>query len=344
MKRPRSVRDLAAYLACRSALALLALLPRRAGQWVGRGLGRLFYLLSRAHRRAARANLRRAFGNELDRRAASRLARAAFAHAGMMVVDAAYFPRLLRRPTGAVAVYEGVEHLQAAAALGRGVLVFSGHFGHWELVALLQHRIGLPMSMVVRPLDNPRLDAYLTMLRRRSGNEVIRKQQAARGVLRALRAGRAIAILIDQNVRGDRGVFVDFFGWPASTTPALATFALKSGAPIVPVFSYPLPDGRLRIRYHPALRSERQGTLHQDIERITAQCTGILEEEVRRHPQWWLWMHDRWRTRPAGGVTRGAPVSSPLAGGAPVRPGDPGAGGRRHDTAAGHPEAEARSL
>jgi KDO2-lipid IV(A) lauroyltransferase len=303
MRTRRSpARDLAAYVACRAALAGLALLPRRAGQAIGRGLGRAFYALSRAHRRTALANLRLAFGPELDDLSRVRIARAAFAHVGMICADAAYFARLARRPTEDLAVLEGVEHLREAAAEGRGVLVFSGHFGHWELVALLQQRLGVPMAMVIRPLDNPWFDGLLTRLRGLSGNAVLPKRNAARGVLRALRAGRSVALLIDQNVRGEGGVFVDFFGTPASTTPSLATFAFKSGAPIVPVFSYPMPDGRLKIRYRPALRVRRNGSLQDDILAVTRACTALLEDEVRLRPEWWFWMHRRWRTRPPAGA------------------------------------------
>lgn len=301
MSRPRSrpYADLAGYLSCRTLLGLLARLPRRAGLAIGRALGRLFFFASPAHRSVALRNLRRAFGTTLDPRRARGVALASFAHTGAIIADAAYFGLLVRRPTETLAVFEGTEHLLAAQRDGRGVLVFSGHFGHWELVALLQHRLGVPMSMVVRPLNNARLDRLLTRLRQLSGNVLIPKRMAARGVLRALRDGRAIALLIDQNVRGDAGLFVDFFGTPASTTPSLATFALKSGAPIVPVFSYPLPDGRLRISYRPALRPSRRGSLQEDIRRITRDCTRILEDEIRLHPELWLWMHDRWRTRPA---------------------------------------------
>ncbi len=296
-KRP-GADSLILYVAARTALAALALLPRRAGLAFGRLLGLLYYRCSSRLRSITNANLRRAFGDSLDDAGRARIARTAFAHLGMICVDAAYFPRLLQRPTVRIAVYEGEEHLKEAAADGRGVLVFSGHFGHWELVALLQHRLGYPMSMVVRPLDNPWLDSLLVRVRCLGGNTLLPKRHAARGILRALRDGRAVAILIDQNVRGDAGVFVDFFGHSASTTPSLATFAFKSGAPIVPVFSYPLPDGRLLIRYRPALRPVRRGTLQEDIVTVMQECTRLLENEVRERPDCWLWMHNRWRTRP----------------------------------------------
>jgi KDO2-lipid IV(A) lauroyltransferase len=321
----RAAADLAIYLACRTLIALLALLPRRAGLTVGRGIGRIFGVLARRHRRLALDNLALAFGPSLSPAGRRRIAGAAFAHLGMLCADAAYLPRLLAEPTGRLAVHEGVEHLEAAAALGRGVLVFSGHFGHWELIALLQPRLGVPFSMVVRPLNNRRLDAYLARLRSRAGNRLIPKREAARGVLRALREGGAIALLIDQNVRGDGGVFVDFFGVPASTTPALATFALKTGAPIVPVFSWPLPDGRARIAYGAPVTARRTGSLPEDIRALTAACTARIEEEVRRRPDLWFWMHNRWRTRPpAGGAEAGA-----AGGGGVVEAGAPGVAGAR---------------
>lgn len=297
MTRRRGVADVVLFAACRAALFVLALLPRAAGLRVGRSLGILVFWAYPARRRIALANLQKAYGAALGRRARTRIARASFAHLGTICADAAYFPGLLRQPTERVAIHEGTEHLRAAVAEGRGALVFSGHIGHWEMIGLLQPRLGIPFAMVVRPLENARIDGMLAHLRQKAGNTLIPKRDAARGVLRALRARRAVAMLIDQNVR-EGGLFVDFFGLPASTTPALATFALKTGAPIVPVFASLLPDGRAAIRYLPALRPVRRGTLTDDIRTLTRACTALIEEEVRRRPEEWFWMHDRWRTRP----------------------------------------------
>lgn len=306
LRQTRGVRHALSYWLCRGLLSALGLLPRRAGLGIGRACGLLFHAVSSRHRRIARANLKRAFGADLTPRERERVARASFAHAGMIMADAAYFGRSARLPLDRLVVYEGTEHLLRAAAAGRGVLVFSGHFGHWEMLALLQPRIGVPFSMVVRPLDNERLDAYLAGLRKVTGNELISKYDAARGVLRALRSGRAVGLMIDQNVRGEGGLFVDFFGTPASTTPALAIFALKTGAPIVPVFSYPLPDGRLLVRYGEPMAASRRGTLAEDIFALTQRCTTRLEGEIRRRPDCWLWMHNRWRTQPTAAATPGS--------------------------------------
>jgi len=294
----RRMGDLPGYLLGRAILFGLRLLPRRVGCAAGRLLGRTFYLLSGRHRRMTLQNLQQALGGEKTDGDRRRIALATFSHMGQLITDSAYFGRLLRMPTDRIAVYEGVENLRDAAADGRGMLVFSGHFGHWELIALLQHRLGYPMAMVASSLSNPLFNRLLVDLREQCGNRVIPKRNAARPVLRTLRDGQAVAILIDQNVRGEGGIFVDFFGRPASTTPALATLSLKSGAPIVPVFSYPLPDGRLLIRYREPIRPVRNGTLPDDIHALTARCTKMLEEEIRARPELWLWMHNRWRTRP----------------------------------------------
>jgi KDO2-lipid IV(A) lauroyltransferase len=319
------------YALGRPMFALLGALPLRVARGLGAGLGRLFFHLSPRHRRIARGNLEKALGESLDAAARERVARASFAHLGRIVADATHFPKHLTAPLDAIAVYEGVEHLLSAAALGRGVLVFSGHFGHWELIAFLQHRLGVPMTMVVSPLENTLFDRFITRLRGLSGNLVLSKRQAARPILKALKEGGAIAILIDQNVRGEGGLFVDFFGRPASTTPALATIAFRSGAPIVPVFSWFLPDGRLMISYRPPIEATRRGRSEDDVLDLTRRCTALLEAEIRLRPGMWLWMHHRWRTRPVtapapSGEAR--PASTAAAGRAPREVAGPDAGPR----------------
>jgi Kdo2-lipid IVA lauroyltransferase/acyltransferase len=302
---------LVAYLFGRLLFGVLALVPTGAARATGRALGGLFWRVSGRHRRIALRNLETAYGGTLDPEAGRAIARASFAHLGAIVGDATQFRKHLRRPTEALVVYEGVEHLQAAAAAGRGVLVFSGHFGHWEMVALLQHRLGVPMTMVVSPLANRRWDRFITELRSAPGNAIQSKRNAARPILKALRAGRAVAILIDQNVRGDGGLFIDFFGRAASTTPSLATLAFRSGALIVPVFSWFRPDGRLHVSYRPPIEAVRRGTVEDDVRDLMSHCTGLLEAEVRRRPEGWLWMHDRWRTRPGVEAAAGREADDP---------------------------------
>ena len=155
----------------------------------------------------------------------------------------------------------------------------------------------LPLLLLARPLDNPSLERLFAELRCRSGNRVIYKRNALKAVVRALRAGEGVAIVIDQDAR-QGGIFVPFMGHLASTTPALARLALRTGAAVVPTFSLPRPDGTYRVVYEPAVRVHRGGDANDEVLRLTGACTAILERWVRDYPEHWLWMHRRWKTPP----------------------------------------------
>jgi Kdo2-lipid IVA lauroyltransferase/acyltransferase len=299
MPRPRHpIRSLVEVSLLRFLFALLSLMPRRLRQEVGRALGLALYAIAPRLRRMAAANLDRAFSDSLSGEQKARISRASFIHLGRLLCDTPAFSHVHPDRLEEFAVFEGLEHLRAAYAKRRGVFVFSGHYGNWEMVALIQGYLGLPLAMVTRPLDNPHLERALFGYRTLSGNQVIHKKGAAKEMLRAVRRGWGVAIVIDQNVRGEEGLFVDFFGTPASTTPALATLALKTDAPIIPVFGIPLPDGRYRIRYLPEVPHPHSGDTRQDILTLTQHCTRIIEEQIRTQPEYWVWMHRRWRTRP----------------------------------------------
>ncbi|HXV77832.1 MAG TPA: lysophospholipid acyltransferase family protein, partial [Candidatus Polarisedimenticolaceae bacterium] len=259
--------------------------------------GRLGYLLDGRHRRITLDNLRAAYGDAVDERWRRRVARRCWRHFGRITFDSLSIYALPRRRLDALLSYEGLEHVREAYARGRGVLFVSGHFGHWELTALMQGYLGFPLALVARRLDNPELERILIDLRQRSGNRVIHKHDALREMLRALREKLGVALLIDQDARGD-GIFVPFFGRPASTTPALGLLAIRTGAPVIPTFTVPLDDGTYRVHYGRPVEPRHTGDRQQDAAWLTARCTEIIEEWVRRHPEAWLWMHRRWKTRP----------------------------------------------
>jgi KDO2-lipid IV(A) lauroyltransferase len=178
----------------------------------------------------------------------------------------------------------------------------SAHIGGWELGAMLAGILGEPIAPIVRPLDNPLLERELIRLRTRFGARLIGKRDAARDILKALRNDEAVAILIDQNVIAREGVFVPFFGRLAATSSSLALFQLKTDAPVVPVFVWPEAGGRYRVEVEPAIladefRGEGIGRA-ESVRRATARYTAVTEAAIRRDPAAWLWMHDRWRTRP----------------------------------------------
>ena len=211
--------------------------------------------------------------------------------------------RLLGRPLDTTLErirLEGVEHLRAVMAAHGRALLLTAHLGNWELLAAAHRLTGFPLSIVVRPLDAPWLDALAERLRRRTGVELIDKRGALRPVLEALRRGRMIGILMDQNAARREGVFVDFFGRAASTSRSMALLALRTQTPVVPVFIRREADGRHTVAIHPALTPPEANGSEAAVVDLTARCTYAIERAIRETPTQWLWSHDRWRTRPPG--------------------------------------------
>jgi len=295
----RNLRFAFEAVAFRALLAVAGLIPRRLLLALGSLAGTVAYVLNARHRRIAFDNLARAYGSDLDRRRAGRIVRSCWRHFGRITFDILAFSRFGPDSVDRLVHYEGLEHIRAAYAKGKGVLLFSGHYGHWELVAMMQGYLGLPLALVARPLDNPRLEELLARLRGMSGNRIIHKRRAVREILRVLREGQGTAIVIDQDARNE-GVFVPFFGIPASTTPTLALMTLRTGAPVVPTYSFPRPDGSYTVVYEPEIEVEPSGDHDADVIRITALCTARIEAWVRERPELWLWMHRRWKTVPPG--------------------------------------------
>ena len=299
MKRHRQRLELAAV---RGMRALVGAMPAWLARATGAGLGATFYALDRSHRRVAIANLTQCFPARSDdeRRA---IARRMFQHFGILLVELLRFGRLSPEAMRARVVIDGEERVRAAYAKGKGVLFFTGHFGFWEMHAVVHALVFQPIGVLARPLDNPGLHDLLEEMRQRTGNTVIYREGAVRKVLRMLTAGQGVAMLIDQHMHSPDAIWVQFFQRPAATTSTLAALALRTGAPVVPVFAVPMPDGRLRLIYeHPVAPPAPDAP--DPVRDFTQRCTDVLEMYVRRQPELWLWMHRRWRDAPAP-VTRG---------------------------------------
>lgn len=285
------------YAAVAGVIAIVRLLPMAGVLAAGSLLGRAFHAFDGGHRRLAIANLQRAFPvrSETECR---RIARHMFEHFGRLLMTLLKFSTLSREQMLACVEFDGEDRVRAAHAKGRGVLLFTGHFGFWEINALVHALALAPMSVLARPLDNPLLHGLLERVRMSTGNSVIYRRGAIRRVLRALAANQAVAVLIDQHMQSADAVYVEFFNRPAATTSALAALALKTGAPVVPVFALPLAGGRFRMVYeHPVQPPSGEGDAA--IREFTQRCTDVLEMYVRRYPELWLWMHRRWRDVPA---------------------------------------------
>ena len=288
-----------------SGLALARLLPRRALLAVGGAVGAFAGRIDRRHAAVARDNLRAAYGDALTASERERVLRRCWRHFGKITFDALAFPKLDHNALGSILMIEGLDNARAALAKGRGALVFSAHYGHWEAGAYAMGLLGVPFAVIARPLDNPVLDRRLTQLRSGTGNAVIPKRRAVRETMRALARGAGVAILIDQDAGAD-GVFVPFFGRLASTTPTLALLALRTEAPIVPVHARVEADGTIVVHIEAVIESRPTGDRDADVLRLTAECTAIVERWARSTPEQWLWMHRRWKTRPPDGTAAGA--------------------------------------
>ena len=292
------------YAAVMTARAVVRPMPMTVVIAAGTLLGRAFHLADGAHRRLALKNLEAAFpARPAHERAA--IARDMFAHFGRLLTVLLKFSTMRPEQMLARVEFEGDERVRAAHGLGKGVLLFTGHFGYWEINALVHALTLHPMSVLARPLDNPLLHGLLERVRGRTGNAVIYRRGAVRRVLRALAANQAVAVLIDQHIQTADAVYVDFFNRPAATTSALAALAMRTGAPVIPVFALPLPGGRFRMVYEHAVDPPRADD-PDALRDFTQRCTDVLEMYVRRYPGLWLWMHRRWRdVEPANGAARG---------------------------------------
>lgn len=292
----RPGRDWAEALAARGAFGIFRTLPVPWALALGRALGGLIGALDRRHRRLAESQLAAAFGPSFDARGT---ARAVYRHLGMCLAEMALVePRVRRGAVGAWVRIEGLEHVRAALAKGKGLAIVSGHLGNWELGAVAMAAAGIPISIVTRPLDNPRLDAVLCRIRASGGSEVIAKRSALRAIREVLARGRALAILIDQDAR-EHGVFVPFFGRPASTIPSIAAVCLRAEAPLVVTAMRREPGHMTHVlAFEPVEILPSAGDRGEDAARLTALLTSRLEAAIRRAPEQWLWMHRRWKTAP----------------------------------------------
>lgn len=273
------------------------IVPRSVFLAGGRTFGSLAFHLDRRHRRVALQNLAMAFP-ELSPDRAIEILRECYRFFGGYLADLLVSQNDLLHKMKTDFEFEGLEHLRAAYGAGKGTIIFTAHFGAWELFAIAQGANGFPMRLVTRKLDNPYLESMLQKFRGSTGNSVIDKKAGFRPMLKNLREGRGIGILIDQNITTDDRIFVDFFGQPASTTPALALLKLKTDAALIPVFALPLPGNRYRFIYRAPVEVPLSGDRTEDVRRITQECTSIIEEQIRRSPSYWLWMHSRWKTKP----------------------------------------------
>ncbi len=230
-----------------------------------------------------------------------RILRRVYVHLGWQLVEFCRMTRYSAQNTSGWLRTEGEEHYLAAQARGKGVLVVTGHLGTWELSSFYHSLLGHPMGLVIRRLDNRRLDEFVNGIRCLHGNWVIHKDDFGRGLLLAMHAGKTVGILMDTNMTPPQGSFVKFFGMDACTATGLAHVARKTGAAVVPGFMVWEPAEKKHVlRFGPEIEIPQTTNPAADILVGTQLCTDAIEMWIRRYPDQWLWIHRRWKTRPPG--------------------------------------------
>ena len=267
---------------------------------MGALVGRLALLLTPRLRRTGDLNLRLAFP---EKTAAERrqILRKLYRNLGWLLAEFCQMPRYTPEQTQRFIRYEGLEHYLAARDQGKGVLILTGHLGAWELSSFYHSLMGYPMSIVIRRLDNPLVDNLVNQIRCLHGNQVLHKDDFARGLLASMRRGETVGILMDTNMTPPQGAFVDFFGHAACTGSGLARVAMKTGAKVLPGFLlWDEATQQYVLRFGAALDLPVSDDAEADALAHTALFTRVIEEYVRQYPDQWLWVHRRWKTRPQG--------------------------------------------
>jgi len=278
----------------------LGALPRSLSRAAAIALSWTIYLVHVRLRHVGMRNLKLAFP-EKTRRERARILRGVFTSLGRQLAEVCLFPTYTPENVSKVVVYDGFENFERALARGKGVLFLTAHLGAWELSAFTHSLYGHPLHIVMRPLDNVYLDRLMRRYRTMHGNSTVDKDDFVRGLLSAMKAGETVGILMDTNMTPPQGVFTDFFGIPACTASGLARIALRTDAAVVPGFTiWDTGLRKYRLRFDTALKLIRTGNDDADVLANTALFTKVIEEYVRKYPDQWLWVHRRWKTRPAG--------------------------------------------
>lgn len=294
------MREALEYAFCWTLLKIRGALPRSAARAAGAGVGTLAWSLLPRLRQTGLRNLELAFPEKSEQER-TRILRSMYRCLGWQLAEFCQMPRYTPENTASSMRYEGLEHYLAARDKGMGVLIVTAHLGAWELSSFWHSLMGYPMTMVIRRLDNPRVDRMVNAIRCLHGNRVVHKDDFARGLLAAMKRGDTVGILMDTNMTPPQGVFVPFFGVEACTASGLARVALRTGAAVLPGFMvWKASEQKYVLRFGPEIELVRTGDEEQDMVENTARFTAQIEAMIRRYPEQWLWVHRRWKTRPEG--------------------------------------------
>jgi KDO2-lipid IV(A) lauroyltransferase len=281
-----------------SIIFVLNFLPRKPSISLGRFLGKLAYLIIADARKRTQNNLKIAFGKEKDQRELKKLALNVFENVGKNVADAVRLKNMKWEEIERITKIEGLEYFDNAYKMGKGVIALTGHIGNFELLAAYFSLKDYKVSVIGRELYDPRLDAVLVKNRERAGLENISSPASVKQVIKTLRSGRVLGILADQDSSKVRGVFVNFFERPARTPVGPVLLAYKTQSPIVPMAIVREKDDKYKIIVKEPIELTFSKDKKKDIIETTQKYTKVLESIIREYPSQWLWMHDRWKSKP----------------------------------------------
>ncbi len=276
--------------------ALFSALPYGAIRRLGAGLGWFLGRVVRHRRRIVREALARSLPERTDAER-ERIADAMYRHLATLVLESLHFAGRRAGEFASRLDVVGRENLEAVRARGGGALLLMGHIGNWELIGLAYTPMWRPLHVVVRPIQNRAIDAYWRSARATLMLSLLPRVDALRDCMKALKRRETVALVLDQNMRRPRGIFVNFFGRPACTTPGLALLSVATNTPVLPIFMLRRPDGRHQFHLLPPIEPPPDRD-KESIHAATQRYTSALEEIIRAHPDQWTWIHKRWRTEP----------------------------------------------
>ncbi|MFQ6032333.1 MAG: lysophospholipid acyltransferase family protein [Candidatus Zixiibacteriota bacterium] len=274
---------------------ILMVLPYRLALAFGSFLGFLAFDVFRVRREVALRNLRNCLGDQKNSRELRKIGRRAYKNIGKSFVEYSLFPSLNKEKISKLVEFVGVENFDEALRRGKGAILVAGHFGSWELMGAAIRQRGYPVDFLVGEQRNILVDSLMNDYRKCMGIGIIKMGAAAKGVIKALKDNRFVAMLSDQDA-GDDGAVVNFFNRPASTPKGPAAFALKMNAPIIMGFIIRESNGRQKIVIEEPIFMQRSKNKENDIQSLTQAYTSMLEGYIRKYPDHWFWPHRRWKS------------------------------------------------
>ncbi len=288
------------YLAVRSIFAFIGMFPLKTSMKIGKNIGKILASLVPKLKKTANRNLEIALPDLSDDEK-SEILHGCLQSLGRQLGLVSHFKKFTHEEVQNLVEFEGREIFEKAHAQGKGMLIFTGHFGSWEVFNLLPPAFGYPVNVLVRRIDNPKVEAFVDSFRTWFGGKTIDKTKSARAMFRLLENGEMLGVMADLNAQEREGVFVDFFGIPASTTTSIARLALKTDAIVMPVFAVWNEDKqKYVVHFEQPIKFAKGENDDENIRVLTQKVTNAVEKYVRKYPEQWMWIHKRWNTRPKG--------------------------------------------